>query len=82
MQSPPFTTTAVPSTPIPVPSAPPPLYPTWYAPQPQDIMSNLSFPTGFKFGVASSAYQMEGAAMSEGKGPGSWDWASRQPGSY
>ena len=44
-------------------------------------MANLSFPAGFKFGVASAAYQSEGAAMSEGKGPSQWDWAGRQPGS-
>ena len=81
VEPPPFTTTAVPSsTPIPLPPAPPPLYPTWYAPQPQDIFPNLTFPEGFFFGVATAAYQVEGAVKSEGKGPQGWDWASHIPG--
>ncbi len=32
-------------------------------------MTNLSLPKGFKFGIATAAYQVEGAAKSEGKGP-------------
>ncbi len=39
----------------------------------------MKFPKGFKFGVATSAYQVEGATKNEGKGPTMWDWASRQP---
>ncbi|EIW84621.1 glycoside hydrolase family 1 protein [Coniophora puteana RWD-64-598 SS2] len=77
--APPFTTTYEPSLPIPVPSAPPPLYPAWYAPQPAQIFPNLKLPEGFIFGVATSAYQVEGAVKNEGKGPTAWDWASRQP---
>ncbi|KAJ3565484.1 hypothetical protein NP233_g7603 [Leucocoprinus birnbaumii] len=79
IQSPPITTTVVPSLPIPVPSPPPPLYPSWFAPEPKNILPNLKLPKGFKFGVATAAYQVEGATKSEGKGPHMWDWNSRQP---
>ncbi|CAM0137390.1 unnamed protein product [Umbelopsis sp. WA50703] len=34
----------------------------------------LKFPRGFKFGVASSAPQSEGAAKEDGKGPTLWDY--------
>lgn len=42
-------------------------------------MPKLKLPKGFKFGVATAAYQVEGAAKNEGKGPTMWDWNSRQP---
>ncbi|THH11422.1 hypothetical protein EW145_g666 [Phellinidium pouzarii] len=79
VDSPPFTTTAIPEVPVILPTSPPSLYPTWYAPAPKDILPNLTFPKGFTFGVATAAYQVEGAAMNEGKGPTEWDWAGRQP---
>ncbi len=56
------------------------MYPSFYAPAPKDILPDLKFPKGFKFGVATSAYQVEGATKNEGKGPTMWDWAPRQPG--
>jgi beta-glucosidase len=31
------------------------------------------FPAGFWWGVASAAYQVEGAAKAEGRGPSIWD---------
>ncbi|TFK32364.1 glycoside hydrolase superfamily [Crucibulum laeve] len=80
VQPPPFTTTRVPQTPIVLPSAPPALYPSWFSPAPKDLLPNLKFPKGFKFGVATAAYQVEGAVKNEGKGPTMWDWNSRQPG--
>ncbi|KAJ7843128.1 glycoside hydrolase superfamily [Mycena olivaceomarginata] len=81
VEPPPFTTTRVPtSTSVVLPSPPPPLYPSFYAPAPKDILPTLKFPAGFKFGVATAAYQVEGAVKNEGKGPTVWDWNSRQLG--
>ena len=80
MQEPPFTTTATPQPTIALPPRPPPLYPAFYAPEPKNVLPDLKFPEGFKYGVATAAYQVEGATKNEGKGPTMWDWASRQPG--
>ncbi|KAK0451441.1 glycoside hydrolase family 1 protein [Desarmillaria tabescens] len=55
------------------------MYPFFYAPAPKDILPDLKFPKGFRYGVATSAYQLEGAVKNEGKGPTMWDWATRQP---
>ncbi|KAK0186404.1 glycoside hydrolase superfamily [Armillaria mellea] len=80
VEPPPFTTTRVPSAAVTLPPSPPPLYPSFYAPAPKDILPDLKYPKGFKFGVDTSAYQVEGATKNEGKGPTMWDWAPRQPG--
>ncbi|BCB80179.1 GH1 family beta-glucosidase [Phytohabitans flavus] len=40
----------------------------------------LQFPDGFVWGAATAAYQIEGAARDEGRGPSIWDTFSRTPG--
>ena len=72
-------TTTVPATPVPSSSLipPPPLY---YPPFPSGAQNpafekneSWSFPKDFFWGVASAAYQIEGAAKDEGRGPSVWD---------
>ncbi|TQJ24361.1 beta-glucosidase [Micromonospora sp. A202] len=43
------------------------------APMPQ-------FPTGFRWGVSTSAHQIEGATAVDGRGPSIWDTFARSPG--
>ncbi|KAK5137436.1 hypothetical protein LTR08_009015 [Meristemomyces frigidus] len=75
--TPPFNSTVMP-TPEPSPAPPP------YGFSSQITTGNLSsyqLPSNFVWGVASAAYQVEGAAMEEGRGPSIWDLLShRVPG--
>jgi beta-glucosidase len=41
---------------------------------------SLAFPKGFSWGTATAAYQIEGAAAADGRGPSVWDTFSRAPG--
>ncbi len=41
---------------------------------------NLTFPEGFKWGCATAAYQIEGGAKADGRGPSLWDIFSHTPG--
>ncbi|KAK8182831.1 glycoside hydrolase superfamily [Phyllosticta citribraziliensis] len=79
--------TTVEATPVPTESLipPPGLYyppfPTGHEAPLQAKNESWAFPKDFKFGVSSAAYQVEGAAKDEGKGPSIWDVLShRVPG--
>ena len=43
-------------------------------------LSRASFPKGFVFGTATSAYQVEGMAAGAGRGPSVWDALAHTPG--
>jgi beta-glucosidase len=40
----------------------------------------MAFPTGFRWGAATAAYQIEGAATEGGRAPSIWDTFAATPG--
>jgi beta-glucosidase len=44
------------------------------------MTDTIQFPSNFTWGVATSAFQIEGAAAADGKGPSIWDTFSHTPG--
>lgn len=44
------------------------------------MIRSMEFPDRFTWGVAAAAYQIEGAASEDGKGPSVWDMFCAQPG--
>src|SRR3989442_1354737 len=42
----------------------------------------LGFPDGFTWGASTAAYQIEGAATADGRGPSVWDTFSHTPGRF
>ncbi len=47
---------------------------------PSPSITRADFPDGFLFGTATAAYQIEGAARDDGRGPSVWDTFVRRPG--
>lgn len=72
IQTPKYTTTVTPSTPEPTTYAQPNEFHPLVASLDTNL-TNLKLPKNFVWGLASSAYQIEGAAKLECKGPSIWD---------
>ncbi|WP_265521781.1 glycoside hydrolase family 1 protein [Oerskovia flava] len=49
-------------------------------PKPQNATGRVAFPDGFRWGAATAAYQVEGAAHTDGRTDSVWDAFARVPG--
>ncbi|WP_323793720.1 GH1 family beta-glucosidase [Nocardioides sp.] len=56
------------------------MLPTPPSGRPDPRSGSPALPPGFVLGTSTSAYQIEGAAQQDGRGPSTWDTFSREPG--
>ncbi len=55
-------------------------FPNFSFGQPNPAVATLSYPSGFQWGCATAAYQVEGGARDGGRGPSLWDVFAHTPG--